>query len=92
MEESSSKRKLVNYFIKNLNKGYTPDTLKWALIDQGYSRTLVASALDQAHKELAAKAPILKEKPKIKYEIIDEYDKPIVIKRPWWKKIIWDLI
>ncbi|RLG11071.1 hypothetical protein DRN73_06335 [Candidatus Pacearchaeota archaeon] len=81
------KRKLINYFKKNLLKGYTPDSLKFALMSQGYSRTSVETALDQANKELAQKAPVLKEKPKIKYEIIDEYNKPIKIKKSFWRRL-----
>jgi hypothetical protein len=80
------KRKLVNYFKKNLKKGYTQDSLKWALINQGYSRVIVEDAIKEANKELAKKAPILKDKPVIKYEIIDENDQPVEIKKPWWKK------
>ena len=82
------KRKLINYFKKNLVKGYTPDSLKFALIGQGYSRTAVETALEQANKELAVKAPILDERPVIRYEIIDEYDKPVTIKKPWWKRLL----
>jgi len=88
MEEIDYKRKIINYLKKNLSKGYTQDSLKWALIDQGYSRTAVERAIEQTHKELAEKAPILKEKPKIKYEIIDENNKPIIIKKPFWKRIL----
>ena len=84
------KRKIIDYFKKNLAKGYTSDALKWALIDQGYSRSIVEFALEQANRELAEKAPILKEKPVIKYEIIDEFDKPITIKKSWWKRL-WGL-
>jgi len=87
MSEEGYKRKLVDYFKKNLSKKYSQDALKFALIDQGYSRSTVENALEQANKELAEKAPILKEKPVIKYEIIDENDKPILIKRPWWKRV-----
>lgn len=79
--------KLVSYFKKNLGKGYTEESLKWALIKQGYSRTIVEEAIQESHKELAEKAPILKDKPIIKYEIIDENDNPITIKKPWWKRI-----
>ena len=80
-------KRLVEYFKKNLSKGYTIDSLKRALIDQGYSRIEVNRAIEQANLELAKKAPILKEKPVIKYEIIDEYDNPIEIKKPWWKRV-----
>jgi hypothetical protein len=82
------KRRLINYFKKNLAKGYTLDSLKFALMSQGYSRAIVESAIAQANKELAEKAPVLKEKPVIKYEIIDEYDKPIIIKKSWWKRLL----
>ena len=82
------KRKLINYFKRNLAKGYTLDSLKFALMSQGYSRAIVESAIEQANKELAEKAPILKEKPVIKYEIIDEYDKPIKIHKPWWRRLL----
>ena len=81
-------RQVVDYFKKNLSKGYTTDSLRWALINQGYSRTFVERAIIQANKELAEKAPILKEKPIIKYEIIDEENKPVTIKKPFWKRIL----
>ncbi|MBU2616529.1 MAG: hypothetical protein KKB79_00940 [Nanoarchaeota archaeon] len=80
--------KITDYLRKNLKKGYTLDSLKWALIGQGYSKTSVERAIDEFNKELAKQAPILKEKPVIKYEIIDENNNPIRIKRPWWKKIL----
>ena len=82
------KRKLINYFKRNLAKGYTLDSLKFALMSQGYSRAIVESAIEQANKELAEKAPVLKEKPVIKYEIIDEYDKPIKIHKSWWRRLL----
>ncbi len=87
MTEINYRRKIVNYFKKNLIKGYTVESLKWALVDQGYSRALIDIAIEQAHQELAKEAPILKTKPIIKYEIIDEDDKSIVIKKPWWKRV-----
>lgn len=86
MVESESRKKLVEYLKKNLKKGYNSDTLKYALVSQGYSRAMVEMALVQANKELAVKAPILKTKPVIKHEIIDEHDNPIIVKRPWWKR------
>jgi hypothetical protein len=89
MRRLDYKRKIVDYFKRNLTKGYPSDSLKWALIKQGYSRAIVEMALEQANKELAEKAPILKDKPVIKYEIIDEYDQPVTIKKSWWKRL-WD--
>ena len=77
---------------KNLGKGYTLESLQWALINQGYSRTHVARAVERANQELADAAPILKEKPQITYQRVDEDDIPIVTetlspKKSWWKSL-----
>ena len=85
-ERKNLGEELVSYIKKNLRKGYTLDSLKWALIGQGYSKTSVERAIEELNKELAKKAPILKEKPVIKYDIIDENNNPIRIKKPWWKR------
>jgi len=88
MAEIGYLRNIVDYFKKNLTKGYTFESLKWALVKQGYSRAIVEKAIKQVNKELSEKAPVLKEKPRIKYEIIDEDDNPVTIKKPFWKKIL----
>jgi len=80
-----SLRQVVDYLKQNVTKGYTMDSLKWALIKQGYSRSLVLRAINITNKELAETAPKLKEKPTIKYEVVDEYDNPINVKKSWWK-------
>lgn len=87
METSDSRKRIAEYIQKNLAKGYTMESLKWALINQGYPRMTVEAAVQQANKELAEKAPILKEKPVIKYEVFDEGDRPVKIKLVWWKRI-----
>ena len=86
MREVEQLRKLTDYFKKNLKKGYTSDSLKWALIGQGYSRTAVEKSVEQANKEFAKEAPILKEKPTIKHEIIDENNMPMN-KGSWWQRL-----
>lgn len=85
MAQFETRNKIIEYLKSNLKKGYTLDSLKWALIRQGYSRTMIEFAIKDLNKELSKQAPVLKEKPKITYEIIDEFDKPIKIKKPWWK-------
>ena len=90
MEGSSYKRKIVDYLKKNIKKGYTPDSLRWALINQGYSKISIEDALRRVHLELAQKAPILKEKPIIRYEVLDENDNPIEIKKSFWERIFGD--
>jgi len=81
-------RNLVEYFKKNLQKGYTTESLKWALINQGYSRVEVQRAMDIANKELADSAPKIKEKPIIKHEFLDEENNVIRFeeKKPFWKR------
>lgn len=85
METSDSRKRISDYIKKNLAKGYTLESLKWALVNQGYPRMTVDVAIQQANKELADTAPILKEKPVITYEVFGEGDKPVEIKKPWWK-------
>jgi len=80
--------RLKNYLKKNLKKGYTIESLKWALIKQGYSRTSIDKSIEQIHKELAEKAPVLKEKPLISYQIIDEKDNPIEVKKSFWRRLL----
>jgi hypothetical protein len=88
MRSDEYKMRLVEYLKKNLKKGYTEESLKWALVNQGYSRTMIDSAIERMHKELAEEAPVLKEKPEIKYEVLDENDEPVEVKKKsWWKRI-----
>mgnify|MGYP001616083849 CR=1 FL=1 len=65
---------LCNYIKKNLKKGYTLDSLKWALVNQGYSKMEVEKALRMVEIEMAQRAPILNAKPEIKYEVVDELE------------------
>ena len=86
---ATPKERLAEYFKTNLTKGYTEESLKWALVSQGYSRTEVNSALEIAKKEIEKlKKPVVKEKPKITHEYYDADNKPISYnKKPWWKRI-----
>ena len=83
----TSKEQLMDYFKRNLKKSYTPDTLKWALINQGYSRVVVEGSLEEAQKEIAKEAPVFKEKPVIKYDILDNEDNTITFRKHWGKRI-----
>ena len=77
-------REMVEYLRKNSSKGYPLDSLRWALISQGHSRTEVERAIETFHKEMADAAPVLKEKPVIRHEIIEE---PVTQKKSFWKKL-----
>ena len=88
MRRLDHKRELVEYFKKNLAKNYTEESLKFALMNQGYSRSAIDQALGEAHKEIAKTAPILKEKPVIRYELYKEKNEPVKID-PFslWEKV-----
>lgn len=92
MSELTPKKKLVEYFKKNISKGYSQESLKWALIRQGYSRTDVSGALEQAKKEIEDKKTRQEreKKPDIKYEVYDAENNSIKIpvKKSFWKKLL----
>lgn len=75
---------LADYIKKNLKKGYTLDSLRWALVGQGHSKMEVEKALKMVEQDLASEAPVLDTKPEIKYEIIEPAVEP---KKPWYKRI-----
>ena len=77
IRKKSYLEELTDYIKRNLKKGYTKESLKWALLDQGNSRREIERAFKRVDKELAEKAPILKTKPVIKYEIIEPKNYPI---------------
>ena len=71
--------RIKDYFKKNLPKGYTLDALRISLINtQGYSPSIVDKAINEMHYELAKEAPVLNDKPKIHYEVLDESNSKIM--------------
>lgn len=83
------REKIIDYIKKNLKKGYTIDSLRWALVKQGYSRSAVELAIQKVQEEMAEEAPIIKEKPVISYHIVDDNFNEIAVelKKPFWKRI-----
>ena len=75
---------LTNYIKKNLKKGYTKESLHWALINQGYSRIEVERAIKKVDAQLASQAPILKTKPEIEHKIIEPKGYQVRKKRKWF--------
>lgn len=75
-------QELADYIRKNLKKGYTKESLKWALVNQGHSKLEVEKALRLVDAELASQAPILKARPEIKVEVI-----PVEEKKSFWQRI-----
>ena len=88
MKEVEYKRRVIDYLKKNMGKGYAPESLKWALVKQGYSRTIVDTAIREASKEFFKENPVLKEKPVITHEIIGENNQPVQAKKSWWRSFL----
>ena len=70
----NTNQQLADHIKKNLSKGYTLDSLKFSLMQQGYSRTSVEKGIELANKQLAETAPKMVEKPVIKYEMVNDAD------------------
>ena len=77
---------LADYIKKNLKKGYTKESLRWALVNQGHSKREVEKALKRVDEELAAEAPVLETKPVINYEVVEPKD-GVVEKKGFWKRL-----
>ncbi len=75
---------LVEYINKNVKKGYTVESLKWALVKQGHSKLEVEKAIKFVENQLASKAPVLETKPEIKYEVMPNVEPE---KKSFWKRI-----
>ncbi len=74
-------QRMTDYLKRNVKKGYTLETLRWALINQGHSKLEVEKAMGMVHNELVKEAPVLKqEMPKIEPVNVQVED------RPWWKR------
>jgi len=71
---SNQNQQLADYIKKNASKGYTMESLKYSLMQQGYSRTSVEKAVQIATKQMASTAPKMSEKPVIKYEVVNDED------------------
>lgn len=75
---------LADYIKKNLAKGYTLESLKWALISQGYGRIAIDRAIKIANEELAKKTPEKKQKPVIKIQRVEIIEEE---KKGFWEKV-----
>ncbi len=84
---AEGRRDLIEHLKRALAKGYKEDSLRWALLGQGYSDAIIDRAMKQAINELSAeeKARFEKERPKITYKIYDENNRQ-VNKESFWKK------
>ena len=82
-------QQLVEHIKINLNRGYPIDSLKFSLMNQGYSRVSVERAIDIVNKELASTIPLLKEKPQIIYKIINDGEEIRISKKiSFWQRVL----
>lgn len=62
-KDANYMQNLIDYTKRNLNKGYAPDSLRWALINQGHSRIEVDKALAAAQGSIAKAVPASRMQP-----------------------------
>jgi hypothetical protein len=82
MVKDTYKENLKERIKKNLKKNYHHDTLKYALIKQGYSRVLVEQCLQEAQAEITKEERLSKPAVKIEEPVVQEV---VIEKKPWWK-------
>ena len=89
MGKESYVAEISDYIKKNLKKGYTLDSLKWALINKGHSKIEVEKALKKVQDEMAREAPVLK-RPEPSMEVINQTDetKEEPEQKPFWKRML----
>ncbi len=87
IKEGDYIEELVEYVKKNLRKGYTTESLKWALVNQGHSKREVEKALARVQHELAREAPVLEPKPVINYEVVEPEGAVVEEKKSFWRKL-----
>ena len=83
---------LARHINKNLAKGYSVETLRWALVSEVYSRFEISKALEIIEQERKEEQERQKEmeKPKITYDNFEENGhlyKTIDYQKPWWKRL-----
>jgi hypothetical protein len=76
-------QKLVDYLKRNLSKGYDLESLRWALVSQGYSRVQVEKAMGIVKEQMLQSVPKAAEPAKI-----TAVEEPTVVVEPE-KKSIW---
>lgn len=89
MKDTDYRKKLYEYLMKNIAKGYDPESLKWALVSQGYTRTDVDKAIAEIKAEREAEAKrASEEKQVVQYDFGNGLNQEFQPKKPWWKKIL----
>lgn len=84
-KDANYAKSLVDYAKKNLDKGYTLDSLRWALISQGHSRIEVDKALAAAQADKAKQVQTSAKssmQPQPQMEVQPEPEK-----QSFWKKL-----
>ena len=76
---------LVDYAKKNIKKGYSEDSLRWALIGQGHSRIEIDKAISLAKTEIEKERPRMQQPPQQLENTIPKID--IEDKKPFWRRL-----
>ena len=75
---------IIEYINKNTKKGYTQDSLRWALSNQGYSRIEIERAFKRIKSQLSSENSVVKATPEIEYKPFPSFEEP---KKSFWQKL-----
>ncbi len=86
VREMSHLKNLVDYIKKNSQKGYSRDSLRWALIKQGNMKHEVDKAFQMADAEMAQEMPKVQPQPEPQVEVVNS-EIPTDEKSSFWKRL-----
>lgn len=86
VRETSHLKNIVDYIKKNSQKGYSRDSLRWALIKQGNMKHEVDKAFQIADSEMAREMP-KQVMPEPKMEVVSDTMPSLDEKPSFWKRL-----
>jgi len=84
-KQKDSSDGLKEYIRRNMKKGYTRESLKWALVSQGYSRIEIEKALKEVDVQIARETP--RSQKKEEPVEMNAYEPEISGKRSFWSRL-----
>lgn len=84
-KDKTSGEEIAEYLRKNAKKGYTLESLKWALVRQGHARAEVEKVIKKVEAEMARESSAPQVKPQVTLE--PAAVQPVEEKKSFWKRM-----
>lgn len=86
-KDANYMQNLIDYVKRNLSKGYSTDSLRWALINQGHSRIEVDKALASAQAEVSRERVASRPAASPQSTPLSSFNVEPEPKLPFWKRL-----